>query len=83
MRGVSCDAKLLRLAAEHGATVTTDGRVLRIREWRGPLPEALSAALHLRRRRLYRHLLVSMIVLFDGAPSRLFEGIPSSHSHTL
>ena len=26
---------------------------------------------------------MSMIVLFDGAPSRLFEGIPSSHSHTL
>ncbi len=26
---------------------------------------------------------VSMIALFDGAPSTLFEGIPSSRSHTL
>jgi hypothetical protein len=26
---------------------------------------------------------VSTIALFDGAPSTLFEGVPSSHSHTL
>ena len=30
-----------------------------------------------------REMEVSMIALFDGAPSTLFEGVPSSHSHTL
>ena len=75
----------IEFATDHGSSIAVQGSVLAARQ--GPLPHGyrvITGAPNLDgRRENAKGEFLSMIVLFDGAPSRLFEGIPSSHSHTL
>jgi len=40
-----------------GGTLTTNGTVLRLRAWAGPLPRALLGELQIRRREVFRYLM--------------------------